>query len=245
MVRRPTSPVRMNLLESTDLDKSSFPEFRDRIVAVETEGVVHAPRSYPGYPRTHLPPLRARRCVALDGVLGGRRSKRGLETALFAQRKMSRILRFAHGVTASGGRGPVPSSGMLQSLELFVAILPEGQWVERGVYHYDRAGHHLSRLRDGLDRAGWETTIPSLTQFTGGAVLWFLVGDQARIEHKYGERGARFLLLEAGHLMQNLCLLSQSVRLCTLPLGGFFERSTMNVLGLPATDALLYVGACG
>ena len=33
----------------------------------------------------------------------------------------------------------------------------------------------------------------------------------------------RFLLLEAGHLMQNLCLMSASLGLTTVPLGGYFE----------------------
>ncbi len=62
---------------------------------------------------------------------------------------------------------------------------------------------------------------------------------------KYAERGLRFLLLEAGHLMQNLCLLSASLGVVTVPLGGFFERGIARRLGLPAEDVVLYLGACG
>ena len=41
---------------------------------------------------------------------------------------------------------------------------------------------------------------------------------------KYGERGERFLLLEAGHLMQNLCSgFHQSGTDDRLPLGGCLE----------------------
>jgi SagB-type dehydrogenase family enzyme len=87
--------------------------------------------------------------------------------------------------------------------------------------------------------------VPSLDHVEGGAVLWVLVGDAARVTHKYGGRGYRFLLLEAGHLMQNLCLVSTSLGLATVPLGGYLERSITETLALPATDHVLYVGVCG
>ena len=69
--------------------------------------------------------------------------------------------------------------------------------------------------------------------------------DAARAEDKYGTRAARFQLLEAGHLMQNLCLLSESVGLSTLPLGGFFEREIGRALPVSPGDVVLYVGALG
>jgi nitroreductase len=53
------------------------------------------------------------------------------------------------------------------------------------------------------------------------------------------------LLLEAGHLMQNLCLLSQSLGLTTVPLGGFFERELARRLTLLESDEVLYAGVCG
>ncbi len=76
-------------------------------------------------------------------------------------------------------------------------------------------------------------------------MLWVLVGDVARVAVKYGDRAGRFLLLEAGHLMQTLCLLSVSLGLGTVPLGGCFEREVSRQLVLPSTDAVLYVGTCG
>jgi nitroreductase len=65
------------------------------------------------------------------------------------------------------------------------------------------------------------------------------------VEAKYGARGGRFLLLEAGHVMQNLCLLSASLGLATVPLGGYFERAIAEQFLLPSTDLVLYVGVCG
>ncbi|HKI38093.1 MAG TPA: nitroreductase family protein [Gemmataceae bacterium] len=58
-------------------------------------------------------------------------------------------------------------------------------------------------------------------------------------------RAARFLLQEAGHLVQNLWLLSASLGLVTVPLGGYFERDIARQLVLPPTDLILYLGLCG
>jgi nitroreductase len=84
-----------------------------------------------------------------------------------------------------------------------------------------------------------------LHQVEGGALLWLLIGDAQRVATKYGERGDRFLLLEAGHLMQNLCLVSTSLGLCTVPLGGCLERDVSDELRLPDGDRVLYAGVCG
>jgi SagB-type dehydrogenase family enzyme len=231
-------------LRSTELDAARFPEFRDRILAAEAAGPAHEPRSYPGYPRTELPRPRLRRLGSLDRALAGRRSQRTLGSELPDRATLGRLCWLSHGAHASAGRGPVPSAGNLQALELYLATLGSG-WLERGAYHYDRTGHHLSRLRGPLSRERWQELVPSMVHFSGAGLLLLVVGDAARVDSKYGARGGRLLLLEAGHLMQNLCLVAASLRLGVLPLGGCFERAIEKELALPAGDALLYVGACG
>src|SRR5215207_2385061 len=144
----PSPPHRRAL----ELDRAGYAEFRDRIVRVESEGVEHEPRAYPGYPRVALDRVRARPLVSLDGALAARRSVRALGTAMPQRRALSRLLRFGHGATGEGGRGPAPSAGGLQALELF-AVAFEPSWLEPGVYHYDRAGHHLSRIVPEASRA--------------------------------------------------------------------------------------------
>jgi SagB-type dehydrogenase family enzyme len=239
------APIRMKLLRATSLDRVVFGEFRTRIVAAEQAALVHEPRCYAGYPETPLEQVSARAFTSLDRALTKRRVERQLDSVQPSRRCLSRLLRFAHGVCESEGRGPVPSSGKLQALELFVAPFSASSWLEHGMYHYDRAGHHLARVAGGRDRSDWARSIPSLGQFDAGALLWILVSDTTRLTDKYGERGARFALLEAGHLMQNLCLLSTSLELCTIPLGGFFENEIASSLRLARTDAVLYLGCCG
>jgi SagB-type dehydrogenase family enzyme len=228
----------------SELDRTNFPEFRDRALRGEEEGQTAEPRSYPGYPRWALDQVGARLWPSLDRALRARRSARALGTALPPRRALSRLLLFGHGLTAHHFRGPVPSAGGLQALELYLAILGAG-WLPAGVYHYDRAGHHLAQVAPGAERADWRERVPAMHLVAGGALLWILAGDGARVEKKYGERGYHFLLLEAGHLLQNLCLLSASLGLTTVPLGGYLEQEVARALVLPETDVILYTGLCG
>ncbi len=230
----------------TELDATTYPAWRDGILAAEASGAAlpGEPRSYPGYPRVPLDRVRRRWRPSLDRALAVRRCVYPPGTAQPSRQALSRLLLAAHGLTGPEGRGPVPSAGGLQALELYLAPLADG-WLPGGVYHYDRRGHHLSRVAAACGRPEWEARAPSLERLEGGGLLWVLVGDGARVRAKYAERGLRFLLLEAGHLMQNLCLLSAGLGLTTVPLGGFFERAIAHRLALPPGDEVLYLGACG
>jgi SagB-type dehydrogenase family enzyme len=229
-----------DFFRATELDRTSYPAWRDGIVSAATPEI--APRRYPGYPTHPLPRLRLRLWPPLDRVLSRRRCATSLGTALPPPRVLGRLVA-AHGITGEHARGPTPSAGGLQALELYVGVLTPG-WLPGGLYHFDRAGHHLARLAD-CQREEIEPMVPSLGLVTGGALLWVLVGDGLRVKARYGERGLRFLLLEAGHLMQSLCLLSASVGLVTVPLGGYFESELAQRLHLSPSDEVLYLGVCG
>jgi SagB-type dehydrogenase family enzyme len=234
-------------LRRTELDRSTFPEFRERIARAdaESEGPGPGARSYPGYPRWTLERVRPGRWKpSLEAVLAARRCAPVLSPETPDRRSLSRLLQSAHGITGAHDRGPNPSAGGLQAMELYL-VHWAASWLDPGLYHYDRRGHHLSQIADRADRDAWQEIVPALHALVGGSILWVLVGDITRVATRYGDRAGRFLLLEAGHLMQSLCLVSASLGLCTVPLGGSFEREVARQFALPATDAVLYVGACG
>jgi SagB-type dehydrogenase family enzyme len=229
---------------ATELDPTCFPAWRDAITRFDADAPDHAPRSYPGYPRWPLPAPRRRWRSSVARALLGRRSARSLASALPTAAELGRMCALAHGVCGDAGRGPVPSAGGLQALELYAITLVPG-WLPAGGYHYDRAGHALTGVAPALTAAQARGLVPALITIDGGAVIWVIAGDGARVAAKYGPRALRFLLLEAGHLMQNLCLVSAEAGLSTIPVGGFFERPLAGALQLPATDEVLYAGVCG
>ena len=228
----------------TELNRTTWPEVRDQILNHTHDGPLGVPRSYPGYPSWPLLHCRPRPWPALEKTLWTRRSAAQLTTALPARATLSRLLQFSHGVCGTQGRGPTPSAGSLQALELYFVNFCAG-WLPAGLYHYQRAEHALGQLVEEAERESWRTVVPSLELVEGGALLWIIVGDGHRVRQKYGTRAGRFLLLEAGHVMQNLCLMSQRLGWTTVPLGGFFEQDIARRMALPADDTVLYLGIFG
>src|SRR5688500_15599882 len=131
-------------LRSLELDATTYPEWRDGILAAEAAGTAlpGEPRTYPGYPRWPLDRVRPRRWVSLDRALADRRSQRELSPVLPPRRVLSRLLQTSHGITGPLSAGPVPSAGGFQALELYLVTFEPG-WLPAGAYHYDRAGYHL------------------------------------------------------------------------------------------------------
>src|SRR5262249_47955194 len=134
--RNPRVVCTMNMhqayLCATELDRANFPELRDQVLRSEQEGAVSQCRSYPGYPRWRLARVWRRPWPALDAILIDRRCARHLMSALPSRKTLSRLLQLAHGAHASGDRGPVPSAGGLQALELYLVVF-EPSWLPAGL----------------------------------------------------------------------------------------------------------------
>jgi len=226
----------------TELDETTMPALQERMAVAKA--AVLPPRSYPGYPTWPLKPVRPRWRKSLDGALLERRCVRSLGQDTPSRSSLSRVLYSSHGATREFSSGPTPSAGGLQALELYLVHWNDA-WLPRGLYHYDRRAHLLAQISPNASRSEWRRLIPSLMPVDGGALAWVVVGDEPRVAAKYGDRASRFLLLEAGHLMQNLCLLSASLGLATVPLGGCLDREIADAFQLQATDWVLYAGVCG
>ena len=68
-----------------------------------------------------------------------------------------------------------------------------------------------------------------------------LTGRWATPLRKYGERGYRVLLLDAGHLMENLLLTATALRLGTCPIAGFRDDRIAEILAVTqAEEPVLY-----
>ena len=67
-----------------------------------------------------------------------------------------------------------------------------------------------------------------------------------RTTFKYGERGYRFALIEAGHVAQNIDLIAGALRLPAANLGGFFDREVEALLDVDGVEqSLVYAVAVG
>jgi SagB-type dehydrogenase family enzyme len=193
-------------------------------------------RTHDHRPGVELPTPRQLR-GRLGAVLDRRRSEHGEVLRPIADCELSTLL--AASYAADAVRRPVPSAGALYPLELYVAALAVSG-VEPGVYHYDPFRHRLALLGPAPFRElGQALVDPGLVDVAAAIVVVTAVFWRSRV--KYGARGYRFALLEAGHLVQNALLAAADLHLAALPVGGFHDVVLDRVVAADGLDeACLY-----
>lgn len=195
-------------------------------------------------PTIELPSPKYQSDVSVEEALRKRRSVRDFAQEPLRLDEVSQLLWSAQGITDPEGFRTAPSAGALYPLEVFIVVgnvedLPEG------VYRYISRKHELQCMgekdqRKALGRAAlWQGCIAD-----GAAVIVF-AGVYERTTRKYGERGVRYVHLEAGHAAQNVYLQAQSLDLATVVVGAFKDDKVRDVLGLSEEEQPLYLMPVG
>ena len=188
-------------------------------------------------------------------LVAARRSAREFAPDPVSLDELAGILHAAYGRThqllgdAPPGIGPqfraTPSGGGLYPLEVFT-LAWRVRGLEPGLYHFDplrrvleivRVGDLTAELASATIYPDPATTCAAFLVVT--AVFW-------RTRFKYGLRGYRFALLEAGHVVQNALLAATALGLASVPLAGFFDARMDALLGLDGVEeSTLYAVALG
>ena len=182
--------------------------------------------------------------LSLGEAIAARRSSREHTSAAMSLAQLASLLRAGYGVTGFAPVGvPVraaPSGGALFPLDLYVAA--------RRVEGLGCDLHHHDPLRDGLELMRsfapeeLEQLTPAPRATRDAAAIVVVAASFWRTRFKYGQRGYRFALLEAGHVAQNILLAATALGFAGVPLGGFFDRQVNDFLELDGLhDAALYL----
>jgi SagB-type dehydrogenase family enzyme len=193
-------------------------------------------------PWPELPP------IALEHALRSRRSERDLGGGPVSLDSATALLWAGYGVTRRsplGLRRTVPSGGALYPLELYVlALRVDG--LAPGVHHYDPFGPALCALGELPTRDELERLTPTPELVLPAAFVVLVTGVFWRSRFKYGLRGYRFSLLEAGHVGQNILLAAVALDLGATPLGGVYDGRIEELLGVNGVDeSLVYALSVG
>jgi SagB-type dehydrogenase family enzyme len=218
----------------------------------EEPSVEPAFKEYPRAPHLSLPPPELPD-VSLREALAARLSCRYFSGGSLTMQQISTLLAVAYGVqdrTILGNleflERPVPSGGGLYPLELYV-LAQEVAGVEPGVYHYCALHHILEQIR-AIQLPGLMISELFMGQpyLATAAAITLLVAVVERSLWKYRDRGYRYLLLEAGHVAQNLNLAAPVLGLASLDIGGFFDADLARLLGIDLESEIpLYGVALG
>jgi SagB-type dehydrogenase family enzyme len=140
---------------------------------------------------------------------------------------------------------PVPSAGGLYPLELYV-VCSRVEGVVQGIHHFNARDRTLELVSRPCSI---DEIVPDLMHqrfLAPVSALCLLSAVMPRTLRKYGARGYRYVLMEAGHAAQNICLRATEIGLATLCVGGFTDQKINRRLALDgASEALLYGVAVG
>jgi SagB-type dehydrogenase family enzyme len=125
----------------------------------------------------------------------------------------------------------VPSAGGLYPLELYVALERVGT-LDAGLYRFRPLDHALETVQAGFDRRALTAALLDARYLEHANAIVFVTAVFNRTLRKYGARGYRFILLEAGHAAQNICLLAADRGLATICIGGFVDPAVNALLGV-------------
>ena len=206
---------------------------------------------YDGYPATKLPPP-ATIGAALSSVIDMRVSARHMQPQQIELTQLAALLHAADGITRTNeGTGfvapfrTVPSGGGLFPLEVYF-FTKRVTGLTPGLYHYNPTLSEVRLVREGdLTPLVAEALVPFQANVAyDSSAIFFLTAIFERSTFKYGQRGYRFVLLEAGHMAQNLNLAATGLDLGVLSVGGYYDRVADRLLGIDGvTHTTVYMVA--
>jgi SagB-type dehydrogenase family enzyme len=182
--------------------------------------------------------------TSLEEALLGRRSVRDYSEKPITLQQLSQFLWAAQGITDPTGKRTAPSAGALYPLEVYV-VIGNVEEVAPGVYAYEPETHTLRKTKDGDQRQSLAEAALSQECVRQGAIDIVITAIYERTTGKYGERGIRYVHIEAGHAAQNICLQAVALKMGAVTIGAFEDEGVLNVLGLSADETPLYIIPAG
>lgn len=189
-------------------------------------------KSYPAAKRVGLPDPAWDGGPTIGEVIEGRRSVRRYTDQPLSKLDLSRLLHAMQGITEEGSEfRAAPSAGALYPIEIY-AVVRDVEGVEPGVYHYAVREHALELIKEG-DFSQEVTAVGVMQTFLGEAqVVFVLTAIFQRVRWKYRERTYRYVLMEAGHIGQNLYLAATALDLGCCAVGAFRDQALDELVGV-------------
>jgi len=229
-------------LQETKLD-------RDRLRSMERPRIEPAPvyKDYPDSRKVSLPePELAGK--DLKRALQNRRSRRRFSRSGLSLGELSALLWASQGITAvMAGHAlrTAPSAGALYPVETYLAV-QQVDGLDSGLYHFNPRRFELDLLEEGDFGAlvGRACLGQRFMAQAGAVFCWSAV--LRRNFCKYGHRGFRYVLMDAGHICQNLLLAAEALELSACPVAAIFDEELNELFQLDGhEESVIYCAAAG
>ncbi len=189
------------------------------------------------------------RSFDLRHAIEGRRSIRSYSKEPLTIEELSYLLWVTQGVvqvTPGATFRNVPSAGARHALETYL-LINNVRDVPEGIYRFLAIENKLVEINTQPDIAD-RVTEGCLGQdfIRKSAVTFIWAADAYRMKWRYGERGYRYLHLDAGHACQNLYLSAGSVECGVCAIAAFSDDDMNELLLLDGVERfVIYIATVG
>lgn len=177
--------------------------------------------------------------ASFEEVLAKRRSVREFTSQSVDLIQIGQLAWAGQGITEPvRGFRTAPSAGAIYPMKLYFAT-------QKGLFVYDPAEHSLEEL-SGVDIRN-QLSVAALNQkpVAQASCDIIIAGSARKLAAKYRGKARRYMLLEAGHIAQNILLEVVSMELGAVPIGAFEIRKVSRVCQLPKDVEPLYIICVG
>lgn len=192
--------------------------------------------------RMKLPKPKTNGEVSLETAIKRRRTVRSFASRPLSMEQCSQLFWAAQGITENNGfKRAAPSGGALYPMDIY-AVVGENcvNGMKSGAYHYDPKGHAVSLISAGDLRNKVAGAALSQVWMATAPLNILITAEYYRITGKYGKRGVRYAIIEAGHIGQNILLQSEAMGLGAGIVGAFKDEKIRQVVNiLPNHEPLL------
>src|SRR3990167_1310363 len=182
--------------------------------------------------------------ISIEEALKRRRSAREYNNEPITLHQISQLLWAAQGITSPNGFRTAPSAGALYPLHVYLGSANVKD-LPSGIYRYLPTEHSLELLTTGDLRAPLAVAAFDQSSIKTAAAAIVIAAVYPRTTNKYGDRGSRFVAMEAGHASQNIYLQAVSLKLETVAVGGFDDVIVKKIMNLPSDQSPLYIMPIG
>ena len=179
-------------------------------------------------------------------VLSQRKSTQGFSKKQLTLEEISNLLFYSAGERNSSephfSRRFYPSAGALYPLEIYILSL--NTELSQGTYHYNVKSHSLEILSQKI--LSFKESIFNYKWIFTAAMFIVMTGVFQRNVIKYGDRGYRHILVEAGHVAQNFYLNAAAENIAISSIGGYRDDDLNKMLDVDGIEeSAIYVLAIG
>lgn len=185
--------------------------------------------------------------VSLESAIKNRATFRDLTGGHICKNELDRLVWAAYGNTHNDGRYKLrtaPSAGATFPVEIYL-VVERVDGVGNGIYRHDSKSEKLKSVREGefLNSICRESLDQDFIPLSN--IAFILVYNPLKIVPRYGRDSRTYALLECGHIVQNIFLMTVALGLGAVPVGAFSRKRLGSIIGIDDDREVLYMICIG